>query len=168
MAQEEHPEVHRRGPRHEVKEDVGVRMWLHPNRELVGEIAERLFWAVTEDQVRVISMLQPIAEVPDEVAMLFSGRTKPDEVAIVQDGVEKHDPLDHSSLCGRLSEAVVGLSDGRPEWLEVNVVHPAAMKLARGDRRRESLLDECLEEVCALLAMDDAGEAAVLALDEDA
>ena len=36
------------------------------------------------------------------------------------------------------------------------------------DRRRESPLDERLEEVRALLAMDDAGEAAVLALDEDA
>ena len=36
------------------------------------------------------------------------------------------------------------------------------------DRRRESPLDERLDEVRALLAVDDAGEAAVLALDEDA
>ena len=36
------------------------------------------------------------------------------------------------------------------------------------DRRRESPLDERLKEVRALLAVDDAGEAAVLALDEDA
>jgi hypothetical protein len=142
-------------------------MRLHPNRELVGEISERLFWALTEDQVRVIPMLQPIAKVPDEVAMLVSGRTKPDEVAIVEDGVEKHDALDHAPLCGRLSEAVIGLSDGRPEWLVVNVEHPAAMKLARGDRRRESALDERLDEVRTLLPVDDAGEAAVLALDED-
>jgi hypothetical protein len=46
--------------------------------------------------------------------------------------------------------------------------HPPAMELARGDRRRESTLDERLKEVRALLAVDDAGEAAVLALDEDA
>ena len=67
---------------------MGVRMRLHPHRELVGETAERLVWAFTEDQVRVISMLQPIAKVPDEVTMLVSGRTKPDEVAIVEDSVE--------------------------------------------------------------------------------
>src|SRR4051794_10593025 len=42
------------------------------------------------------------------------------------------------------------------------------MELASADRRRESPLYQRLEEVRALLAMDDAGEAAVLALDEDA
>jgi hypothetical protein len=41
------------------------------------------------------------------------------------------------------------------------------MKLPRRDRRRESPLDERFKEVRALLAMDDASEAAVLALDED-
>jgi hypothetical protein len=40
------------------------------------------------------------------------------------------------------------------------------MELARADRRRESPLDERLKEVRALLAVDDAGEGAVLALDE--
>jgi hypothetical protein len=44
--------------------------------------------------------------------------------------------------------------------------HPTAMELPRGDRRGESPLDERLDEVRALLAMDVAGEGAVLALDE--
>ncbi len=35
-----------------------------------------------------LSMLQPIAKVPDEVTMFVAGRTEPDEVAIVEDGVE--------------------------------------------------------------------------------
>ena len=74
-----------------------------------------------------------------------------------------------SSLCGGLPEAVIGLADGGPERLVVEVKHPAAMELARADRRRESPLDQRLQEVRALLAMDDAGEAAgALALDEDA
>jgi hypothetical protein len=74
-------------------------------------------------------MLQPVAKVPDKVTMLVAGRPKPDEIAIVEDGVEKHHSLDHATLCGRLSEAVVGLSDGRPEWLVMNVEHPATMEL---------------------------------------
>jgi hypothetical protein len=40
--------------------------------------------------------------------------------------------------------------------------------LPRSDRRGESPLDERLDEVRALLAVDDAGEATVLALDEHA
>jgi hypothetical protein len=40
------------------------------------------------------------------------------------------------------------------------------MKLARRNRCCESSLDESLHEVGALLAVDDAGERAVLALDE--
>jgi hypothetical protein len=42
------------------------------------------------------------------------------------------------------------------------------MKLARRNRCCEPSIDESLDEVGALLAMDDAGERAVLALDEDA
>ncbi len=50
----------------------------------------------------------------------------------------------------------------------MDVEHPPAMELSGGDRRREAPLDEFLDEVGALLAVDDAGEAAVLALEEDA
>jgi hypothetical protein len=42
------------------------------------------------------------------------------------------------------------------------------MQLSCGNRRRESPLHEGLEEVGGLLAVDDAGETTVLALDEDA
>ena len=160
MPQQEQPEVHRRGTRHEVDEDVGVCVRLHPDRQLVGEVADRLLGAVTEHQVRIISKLQPIAKVPDEVTTLVHRGSQPDELAIVEHGIEEHHALDHASLCGGLPEAVVGLADGRPERLVVDVKHPPAMELPRGDRRRESPLDERLDEVRALLAVDDAGEAA--------
>ena len=48
VPQQEQPEVHRRGTRHEVDEDVAVRVRLHPNRQLVGEVADRLLGAFTE------------------------------------------------------------------------------------------------------------------------
>ncbi len=60
----------------------------------------------------------------------------------------------------QLPETVVGLADGSPERLVVDVKHLASMELASADRRRESPLDQHLEEVRALLAMDDASEAA--------
>ena len=91
-----------------------------------------------------------------------------DEVTVVEDGVEQHHALDHPALRGRLSEAAVGLADRRPERLVVDVKHAPAMQLPRRDRRREPPLDEVRDEVGALLAMDDAREGAVLALDEDA
>ena len=161
MPQQEQPEVHRRGTRHEVDEDVGVRVRLHPDRQLVGKIADCLLGAFTEHQVRVISKLQPIAKVPDEVATLVHRWAEPDELAIVEHGIEEHDALDHASLRGGFPETVVGLADGRPERLVVDVKHPTAMELSGGDRRRESPLDERLDEVRTLLAVDDAGEAAV-------
>jgi hypothetical protein len=102
-----------------------------------------------------------------EVAALVSRRAEPCEVAIVEHGVEEHDALDHTSLSGRLAEPVVWLADGCPEGLVVDVEHSPAMELASGDRRRESSLDERIDEVRALLAVDDAGRTAVLALDED-
>ena len=49
----------------------------------------------------------------------------------------------------------------------MDVEHSPTVEPPAGDRRRESPLDECVDEVGALLAMDDAGEAAVLALDKD-
>jgi len=50
----------------------------------------------------------------------------------------------------------------------MHVEHPTSMELSRRDRRRESTFDKSLDEVGALLAVDDAGERAVLPLDEDA
>jgi hypothetical protein len=47
----------------------------------------------------------------------------------------------------------------------MHVKHPASMELSCRDRRSESALDKRLDEVGTLLPVDDAGEAAVLALD---
>ena len=131
MPQQEQPEVHRRRARHEVDEDVGVRVRLHPDRQLVREVAHRLLGAVAEQQMRVVPMLQTIPEVPDEVTTLVHRGAEPGELAIVEHGIEEHHALDHASLCGGLPEAVVGLADGRPERLVVDVKHPPAMELAR-------------------------------------
>jgi hypothetical protein len=104
----------------------------------------------------------------DEVTTLVHRGAEPGELAIIEHGIEEHDALDHASLSGGLPEAVIGLADGRPERLVVDVKHPTTMELARADRRRESPPDQGLQEVRALLPVDDAGEAAVLAFDKDA
>jgi hypothetical protein len=105
--------------------------------------------------------------VAHEVSPLVRCRTEPRELALIDDGIEHHDPLDHPSRRVRLPKAAVGLADGCPQWLVVNVEHPAAMQFTGGDRRSEPPLHEPIDEVRALLAVHDAGMAAVLPLDED-
>ena len=144
------------------------RVRLHADRELVREVPHGLRRSITKQQVRIVPAVETIAKVAHEVATLVSGRAEPREVAVAQHRVEEHDALDHSSLSSGLAEPVVRLADGCPERLVVNVEHPPAMQLAGGDRRRESPLDECLDEVRAVLAVDDTSEAAVLALEENA
>jgi hypothetical protein len=70
VAQQKQPEVHRRGTRHEVDEDVAVNVELHPDRQLVGEVANGLRLAFTEQQMWVVPNLQTIAEMPREVTAL--------------------------------------------------------------------------------------------------
>ena len=105
---------------------------------------------------------------PNEVATLIDRRTEPQELAIVQHGIQEHHALDHAPRCRGLPESVVRFADSRPERLVVDVKHPSAMELPGHDRRGEPPLDQPREEVRALLAVDDAGEGAVLALHEDA
>jgi hypothetical protein len=71
VPQQEQPEVHRRGTCDEVDEDVGVCVRLHPDRQLVGEVAHRLVWAITEPQVWVLPKFQTIPEVPDYAVASF-------------------------------------------------------------------------------------------------
>ena len=63
---------------------------------------------------------------------------------------------------------VVGLLDGGVERLMVQVKQPAAVPGAGRDRPRVAALDQPMQEIGRLLAVGDAGEAAVLALDENA
>jgi hypothetical protein len=49
----------------------------------------------------------------------------------------------------------------------VKVKHAPAMELARCDRSSQPTVDKVPNEVRGLLAMDDAGELAVLAFEED-
>ncbi|HXW06862.1 MAG TPA: hypothetical protein VD833_16635 [Vicinamibacterales bacterium] len=99
----------------------------------------------------------------DEVSPLVAGRTKPRATRLVEHGIEEHHALDHPPRRSGLPEAVVRLTYGRPERLVMHVEHPTSMELSRRDRRRESSFDKSLDEVGALLAMDDPGERAVLA-----
>ena len=61
---------------------------------------------------------------------------------------------------------VVGLLDRGIQRLVVQVKEPAAVRSAGCDRPRVSTLDQAPQEVRRLLAVSDAGEAAILALDE--
>jgi hypothetical protein len=63
---------------------------------------------------------------------------------------------------------IIPLADGLIERLVMHVKEPPPMERSRSDHRRVPTLDELRHEVMALLAMDDAGRRAVLALQEDA
>jgi len=119
--------------------------------------------------MRELPSLEAAIKMSHEVPAFIDRRTQPGASRLVEDGVEHHHPLDHASLGGGLPKAIVGPAYGRPQRLVVDVEHATTMELPRRDRRREPPLDQRLDEVCALLAVDDARarEAAVLALDED-
>ena len=118
--------------------------------------------------MRILALIETVLEMPDEVTPLVHPGPSQVTARVVEHGIQQHDALDHPALSRRLSEAAVGFADGRPQWLVVDVEHPAAVELSRRDRRRESAVDKGPDEVGALLSVDDAGEAAVLALEEDA
>jgi hypothetical protein len=63
---------------------------------------------------------------------------------------------------------IIRLTDGLVERLVLDVVQPAAVQRARGDRRSVAGRDELGEEVMCLLAVRDAGEQPVLPFDEHA
>ena len=133
----------------------------HSDRKLVREVPHGLLGAVAERQMRVLPGVESALQMTYEVSPLVAGRTKPRTGGLNEHGIEEHHALDHAPWSGGLSESVVRLTHGRPERLVVHVEHPASMELARRDRCRESTLDERLDEVGALLTVDDAGERAV-------
>ncbi len=81
MPQEEEPEVHRRGPRHEVDEHMRLRVRLHTDWELVREVPDGLRGFIAKQQVRIVPAVEPVAEMAHKVATLVSGRAEPREVA---------------------------------------------------------------------------------------
>jgi hypothetical protein len=145
-----------------------VELREHSDRELVREVPDGLLGPVAERQMRVIPSVESALQMADEMSPLVAGQTKPGAGWCVEHRIKEHHALDHPPRGGRFPEAVVRLAYGRPERLVVDVRHPTAMELPRRDRRCESSLDERLDEVGALLTVDDAGERAVLTLDEDA
>jgi hypothetical protein len=87
---------------------------------------------------------------------------------VVEDDVQQHQPLDHPAAMRPLPIAVVGLPDQAVQALVMEVVEPPLIQMARGLDADESPLDESVNEVVRLLSVRDAGEAAVLPLEEHA
>src|SRR5262249_21389380 len=134
---------------------------------LVWKVPHGLVRSVAERQMRVLPGIESALQMTHEVSPFVTGRTKPSTCWLVEDGIQEHHALDHPPGCSGLSKSIVRVDNSRPKQLVVDVEHATAMELPRRDRRRESSLDKTFDEVGTLLAMDDAGEAAVLALDED-
>ena len=64
--------------------------------------------------------------------------------------------------------AIIRLADGLVERLVLDVIQPAAVQRARGDRRGVAGRDELGEKVVCLLAVGQTGERAVLPFEEHA
>jgi hypothetical protein len=145
-----------------------VKTRQYSNRKLVWKVPHGPFGAVAERQMRVLPGVESAFQMTYEVSPLVAGRTKPGTGWLVEHRIEKHQALDHPPRRSGLPESVVRLTHGRPQRLVMHVEHPTSMELSRRDRGRESSFHKSLDEVGALLAVDDAGERAVLTLDEDA
>jgi hypothetical protein len=137
------------------------------DRKLVWKVPYRLVRSVAKRQMRVLPGVETALQMTHEMPPLVDRRPEPCAGRFVEHGIEEHHALDHPPGCRWLSKAVVRFADGRPERLVVDVEHATAMELPRRDRRRESSLDKTFDEVGALLTVDDACEAAILALDEN-
>src|SRR5712691_11161418 len=95
---------------------------LHPNRELVRKVSDRVVVALTEDEMRVLVLLQTsFQQAEDEVRELVLLGPEPGVVCVRQDGIQNHQPFDHSAERGRLAMPVVGLANGLVERLVLNM-----------------------------------------------
>ena len=127
----------------------------------------RCLRAVAESNPRELQPRQLVPHRAKEVLALVTGWPEPSQRTVVEGCVEEHYALDHPSLCGTFPKAAVGLVNRRPERFVVKVKHSPAMEFARRDWRGQPTVDKVPDEVRGLLAMDDAGELAVLAFEED-
>ncbi len=127
----------------------------------------RCLRAVAESKPRELQPRQLVPHRAKEVLALVTGWPEPSQRTVVEGCVEEHYALDHPSLRGTLRKAAVGLADCRPERFVVQVEHTPAMELAWCDRRGQPTVDKVSDEVRGLLAMDDAGELAGAAFEED-
>ena len=71
-----------------------------------------------------------LGEACEEVARLVGFRAEPHHVAVVEHGVEQHQPLDHPAARRPPPVPVVGLPDERVETLVVHVEVAALMQPA--------------------------------------
>jgi hypothetical protein len=140
---------------------------MNSDGQLVREVSIRWLGAVTESKPRELQPRQFVPYCPNEVLAFVAGRPEPSQRTVFEDGVEQHHALDHPSLRRPLPKAAIGFVNRRPEWLVVKVEHAPPMELARRDRCGQATVDKVPDEVRGLLAVDDAGELAVLAFEED-
>ena len=121
--------------RHQVDEHVWVERRQHADRQLVGEVPDGLVGP--SPNVRCgYSRCRAGSRDAGRSDAACPLAAEPGEAPVVEHGIQQHDALDHPALSRRLSEPAVGLADGRPERLVVDVEHPAAMQLPSCDRRR--------------------------------
>lgn len=101
MAHEERPQVDRRSPPREVDEDVAVARRDDADGQLLGEQPKRSRRAPAEGHVRQLLLLEPVLAPPQhDVAPLVVLGAQPQVLAVVQDGVQEHQPLDQAPPSG--------------------------------------------------------------------
>ncbi len=169
VPEQEQAEVPGRGSVHQVQEDRPItELRMDADGQFVREVAVRCLLTGAESDARKLLPRQRVAERTHEEPALVCAWPDPRLRAVVQHRVEQHHALDHPARRGALAEATVRVLDHRPQRLVVQVEHAPPMQLAGGDRRRQPAVDERLDEVGGLLPVGDAGELAVLPLEEDA
>ena len=140
----------------------------HTNRHLLGEKSGGLFGAAAEREVRIPVVRQVPLERLVEVRPLVALGAQPAVAAVGQHGVQEHQALDEAAQRRGLSMTIIRLADRLVQRFVLHVKQPSAVKRARRDRRGVPGGDEPGEKVVRLLAMREAGERAVLPLQEHA
>ena len=110
MAQEERSEVHGRGTRDEVAEDVLASLVNDADWELVGKIADACSDTVAEGDVGKFFLVQASPQKPAEVRQLVTLACQPGHARGAQDRIKDHHPLDGHSNRGWLPEPAMWLS----------------------------------------------------------
>src|SRR5262245_30377587 len=108
MAMQERPEVHRRLAGDQIEEEMRPLIISDADRQLVGEVANRLLRGRTERQRW--QLVDPQCGAALEVLNLLALGAEPPELWLRDDSVEKHQPLHRPGERHRLSVPIVRLA----------------------------------------------------------